>query len=408
MKNSAARRVVTATATAALAFGGLSAVGAPAQAATSQPYFTYANGWRTTLHQRELADVNGDGRADVVGFGSGGTYVSLGRADRTVSPPVKVLNDFGYDQGWRVGTHPRLLGDVNADGRADIVGFGYSGTYVSYGRSNGSFTAPVLAFRDMGVAQGWKTGVHQRALGDINGDGVGDIVGFGAGGVSVAYGKPGGGFIEPGLVLGAFGAAQGWTENRTPRLLEDVTGDGIADIVGFGDAGTYVAPGQPVEAFGEPVLAVRDFGVAQGWSAAQHPRTVADLDGDGIGDIVGFGYSGTFVAYGRGGESFDLPARKFQDFGVAQGWSAPQYQRTVGDANGDGTDDIVGFGYSGTYVAYGQSDKSVVAPSLWLRQFGLKQGWRTDLYPREVADVNGDGHADVVGFGHSQLLIESL
>lgn len=40
--------------------------------------------------------------------------------------------------------------------------------------------------------------------------------------------------------------------------------------------------------------------------------------------------------------------------------------------------------------------------------FTYANGWRTDLYPREVVDVNGEGHADAVGFGYSRLLIESL
>lgn len=39
--------------------------------------------------------------------------------------PRLAVNTFGYDAGsWRVERHPRLLGDVNGDRRADIVGFG--------------------------------------------------------------------------------------------------------------------------------------------------------------------------------------------------------------------------------------------------------------------------------------------
>ena len=32
---------------------------------------------------------------------------------------------------WRVEQHPRMLGDVNGDGRADIVGFGNDGVVVA-------------------------------------------------------------------------------------------------------------------------------------------------------------------------------------------------------------------------------------------------------------------------------------
>jgi FG-GAP-like repeat len=32
-----------------------------------------------------------------------------------------------------------------------------------------------------------------------------------------------------------------WFVNTNPRLLADLTGDGYADIIGFGDAGVYIA-----------------------------------------------------------------------------------------------------------------------------------------------------------------------
>ena len=57
-------------------------------------------------------------------------------------PQVGVAN-YAYNVGgWRVEKHPRLLADVNGDGRADIVGFGDNATYVSLGKRNGTFTAP--------------------------------------------------------------------------------------------------------------------------------------------------------------------------------------------------------------------------------------------------------------------------
>ena len=52
-------------------------------------------------------------------------------------------------------------------------------------------------------------------------------------------------FQEPQLVLGSFGyEAGGWRVDKHPRFLADMTGDGRKDIVGFGDAGVYVAAQQ--------------------------------------------------------------------------------------------------------------------------------------------------------------------
>ena len=45
------------------------------------------------------------------------------------------------------------------------------------------------------------------------------------------------------LVLDNFGyVAGGWRVDRHPRFMADTTGDGRADIVGFGNAGVYVVP----------------------------------------------------------------------------------------------------------------------------------------------------------------------
>jgi hypothetical protein len=91
-----------------------------------------AGGWRIDRHPRFLADTTGDGRLDIVGCGNAGVYVSRALADGTYEAPQLVIANFGYDAGgWRVDMHPRFLADTTGDGRADVVGFGYAGVYVS-------------------------------------------------------------------------------------------------------------------------------------------------------------------------------------------------------------------------------------------------------------------------------------
>ena len=46
------------------------------------------------------------------------------------------MDDFGYNQGWRNEKGLRMMADVNDDGKADIVAFGNNG--VSVAISNGS------------------------------------------------------------------------------------------------------------------------------------------------------------------------------------------------------------------------------------------------------------------------------
>ena len=127
-----------------------------------------AGGWRVDRHPRFLADLTGDGRADAVGFGYAGVYVCMNNGDGSFNEPIQLaIGDFGFTAGgWRVDRHPRLLADLTGDGRADVVGFGEAGMYVSLNNGDGTFQAPQLAISDFGyTAGGWRVDRHPTAAG---------------------------------------------------------------------------------------------------------------------------------------------------------------------------------------------------------------------------------------------------
>uniref|UniRef100_UPI002613D565 FG-GAP-like repeat-containing protein n=1 Tax=uncultured Roseobacter sp. TaxID=114847 RepID=UPI002613D565 len=96
-------------------------------------------GWGSGTMQRELADVNGDGRADIVGFSTNHMYVALGRSDGTFRGSFEAGSEFASTAGWGSGSAQRELGDINGDGRADTIGLSQGGTFVSLSEaSNGN------------------------------------------------------------------------------------------------------------------------------------------------------------------------------------------------------------------------------------------------------------------------------
>ena len=267
-----------------------------------------AGGWTSQdTVPRHVVDVNGDGRADVVGFASSGVYVALGQSNGTFGAAQLAVNGFTIANGWSNQTsYPRQVADVNGDGFADIIGFASAGTYVSLGQVNGTFASATLALGNFGssaAAGGWTSqDAVPRLVADVNGDGRADVVGFAFSGVYVALGQSNGTFGASTLAHSGYGATSGgWTSQTTyPRQLADVNGDGRADIIGFASNGTYISLGQSNGTFGTMFRATSSFGTTAasgGWGSQNTvPRMVADVNGDGKGDIVGFASTGVLVS----------------------------------------------------------------------------------------------------------------
>lgn len=322
--------------------------------------FNPANGWASQdQNPRHIADVNGDGYGDIVGFGFAGVLVSLGSANGAFGPATLTVSNFGQTAGWVSDNQfHREVADVNGDGRADIIGFGQSGVLVSFATSGGGFASPISGIANFGVAQGWLSQAgFARVVGDVNGDGRADIVGFGQAGTLVALGNGDGTFQAVKTGIANFGVAQGWTNDTIfHRTMADVNGDGRDDIVGFGQAGTLVALSRGDGTFAPASFATADFGVAQGWSNNDRfTRVMADVNADDIADIIGFGVAGTLIAFGNGDGTFTEASNDIGNFGTNQGWSSDNiFHREVADINRDGLPDIVGFGVAGVLVGFNQ------------------------------------------------------
>lgn len=249
-----------------------------------------AGGWTSQdQYPRAAADVNGDGQADLIGFGASGAFVALNVGGDRFGPVIVALNTFGADPsagGWSSqNINPRLLGDVTLDNRADIVGFASNGVFVSSANPDGTFGAPNFALSGLGsdVAAGGWTSFNQypRHLGDVNGDGRQDIVAFASNGVFVALANNNLTFQSPVFAFNGFGndfSAGGWvSQDQYPRLVTDVNGDGRADIVAFAADGVHTALGQANGTFSTSIFALADFGNSQGWSSqTATPRQLAE------------------------------------------------------------------------------------------------------------------------------------
>ena len=359
--------------------------------------FGEADGWRVDRHPRFTFYRADLGRVEIVGFADDGVWVSRRQPDGRFSAPQHVLAAFGIEAGgWRVDRHPRFVTDTTADGRADIVGFADNGVWVSHEQPDGSFSEPEYVLAAFGFeAGGWQVDRHPRFMADTTGDGRADIVGFADDGVWVSRAQPDGSYGAPEHLVAGFGFAPeagGWQVDRHPRFMADTTGDGRADIVGFGNDGVWIARAQPDGSFTAQAVFVAGFGYAAaagGWRVERHPRMMADTTGDRRADIVGFGSKGVVVARAQPDGSFTEPDLVVRNFGSsAGGWRIDRHPRFMADTTGDNRADIVGFGYDGVWVSRAQSEGRFTAPELVVANFGYDAGWRVEHHLRLIAEFN--------------------
>jgi len=311
--------------------------------------FDTSHGWTVKDYVRMVGDVNGDEKDDLVGFGLDGVYVALSNGS-SFDPIGKWSSSFDLSHGWTVSQYVRTVGDVNGDGKADAVGFGLDGVYVAL--SNGASFGPISKWTSaFDSSHGWTVKDYVRTVGDVNGDGKADLVGFGLDGVYVALANASGdGFDPVSKWTSSFDLSHGWTVKDYVRTVGDVNNDDKADLVGFGLDGVYVALSNG--AGFDPVSKwTSSFDTSHGWTVKDYVRTVGDINGDGNMDLVGFGLDGVYVAFSNG-TSFGPISKWTSSFDLSHGWTVKDYVRTVGDVDGDldGKDDLVGFGLDGVYV----------------------------------------------------------
>jgi hypothetical protein len=381
-----------------LVFAGAAAARADAdrfgEPALVLPAFGAGDGWHADRNPRLVADVNGDGRDDIVGFADDGVVVALARFEPGYGPafsePKLWLDAFGHQAGrWRAGRHVRLLADVDADGMHDIIGFGEDG--VSVALSLGDRFAQPERWSEEFAADPTDDG-RPPALADVDGDGLLDIVQFTEEGVRVARGS--GRDFQPSSLWGAaFGDGE-WLVGLHPRLLGDVSGDGRADIVGFHDAGVFVGLSTGAD-FSPPARWLDALGTEDGFdSQDRFPRVLADVDGDAHADILAFARQGVLLARSTG-DGFTAPELVLTEF--SPGWDPREAPRQVADVDDDGCADIVGFHDAGVLVSLSVGD-GFTPPTPWSWGYGAGRGWQVPRHPRLLGDVDDDGQLDVFGF----------
>lgn len=210
-------------------------------------------GWPTTIRPVPFGDLNGDRCNDVLVRLSSGAlraYRPDCGGELATSTPYTSLGTSGWNQ-YDVLTSP---GDVTRDGRPDLVARNTStGTvYLYKGTSTGKLSARVKLYGD------WRGYKKVVGAGDLNGDGIGDLLAQDKANILYRYYGKGDGTFGVRTKLfsnwgGSYNAVVG---------VGDITGDGKADLVERDTAGNlYRNSGDGKGSFGGRVK------IASGWQS---------------------------------------------------------------------------------------------------------------------------------------------
>ena len=350
-------------------------------------------------------DVDGDGKADIVGFGPDNVvHTSFSNGDGTFRQSIGSTPGFTKNYGWtNFNEFPRMVADVNGDGKADIVGFYSDKIFVSIGNGDGTFKAATSTTPGFTKNYGWTNfNDFPRMLADVNGDGKADIIGFGPDNVVHTSLSNGDGTFRQSIgSTPGFTKNYGWTNfNEFPRMVADVNGDGKADIVGFYSDKIFVSIGNGDGTFKAATSTTPGFTKNYGWNTFNDsPRMLADVNGDGKADIVGFDSDRIFISIGNGNGTFQTATATSPGFTKNYGWNTfNDSPRMLADVNGDGKADIVGFDSDRIFVSIGNGNSTFKTATATTPGFTKNYGWTNfNEFPRMVGNQSLGGFASPSG-----------
>jgi hypothetical protein len=368
----------------------------------AQQSFASGSGTGPNPFSASAADINGDGKRDVIVANYTNNTVSV-LLNTTASGAATA--SFAAQQTFATGTQPRsvAIADINNDGKLDLIVANGQDNNVSvlFNTTVPGANTPTFAAQQTFAAGSFSTSVTAV---DVNGDGRADLIvtNLSASTVSVLLNT-----TVPGAATPSFAARQSFATGAFPYSVTtvDVNGDGLADLIVTNYTGGTVSVLLNTTS---PGAATPSFAAQQTFATGTNPASVvaADVNGDGKRDLIVANRGNNTVSVLLNTTAPGAATPSFATQVTFATGSAP-FSVTAADIDDDGRPDLIVANVSDNTVSV---LLNTTAPGVATPSFAAQQTFATGTNPYAVAaaDLNSDGKPDLIAANNSANTVSVL